>query len=256
MNWPAAGFGVLGLLCLLLAGALATAVMGARSFFHDRSELRLRPIDPDRFADENASLPATGQPRIVIFGDSRAHQIAVSGKAAADWQVVNRGVSGESSVQSADRFESDVIALKPEAVIIVTGINDVVAAANLPAMERAAVANLKANLSRFALEVSASGAGAIMSTIVRPTTPRLIRRPFWSDRVYGITEEVNAHIRGLASRDVLVLDADAILVGNKATLPARFATDEIHLSKEAHDILAVHLDEMLRHRLSGAAAAR
>lgn len=138
-------------------------------------------------------------------------------------------------------------------VLIVTGINDAVAAANLPDMERAAVANLKANLSRFAQEAAASGAVAIVSTIVRPTTPRLIRRPFWSDRVYAIIDEVNAYIRGLAADNVLILDADALLVGDRATLPSQFATDEIHLSREAHDRLAARLDEMLRQLRPGAA---
>lgn len=245
MSWPTAGLPALSVLCLLLTGALTTAVIGARSFFHDRSELRLSPIEPERFAQANRDLPATGKARLVIFGDSRAHQISVSPAVETVWQVINRGVSGETSVQSSYRFKNDVVDLRPRAVLIVTGINDMVAAANLPDRERMAIANLKANLSRLAREASASGAIAIVSTIVRPTTPRLIRRPFWSDRVYGIIDEVNAHIRGLAAADVLVLDADALLVGDAATLPPRFATDEIHLSRAAHDIIETRLDEML-----------
>lgn len=253
MNWPAAGLGVLALLCLLLGGALFGALKGAKDFFDGRSELRLRPIDPAHYAEENAKLPSADKPRLVIFGDSRAHQTTVSGDTASAWQIVNRGVSGESSVQASYRFRNDVIDLRPRVVLIVTGINDAVAAANLPDMERAAVANLKANVSRFAQEAAASGAVAIVSTIVRPTTPRLIRRPFWSDRVYAIVDEVNAHIRGLAADNVLILDADALLVGDKTTLPWHLATDEVHLSKEAHELLAARLDEMLRPLRPGAA---
>ena len=254
MTWTAAGLGAVCAISLILAGALATTVKGARSFFEDRSQLRLRPIDPGHFAEENRNLPITDQPRLVIFGDSRAHQILLTAEIGSALQVVNRGVSGESSVQSSYRFKNDVIDLKPRVVVIVTGINDAVAAANLPDAERTAVANLKANLSRFAGEAAAAGAIAIVSTIVRPTTPRLIRRPFWSDRVYAIIDEVNAHIRGLAAGNILVLDADAILAGDNATLPPRFATDEIHLSKEAHDILARHLEEMVRLQRPGAGA--
>ncbi|MBN8915937.1 MAG: SGNH/GDSL hydrolase family protein [Rhizobiales bacterium] len=253
MNWPAAALVVLSLLCLLLAGSLTSAVMGARSFFQDRSELRLRPIDPGRFTEANRALQSSGKDRIVIFGDSRAHQTTVSGDTGSAWQVVSRGVSGESSVQASYRFQNDVIDLRPRVVLIVTGINDAVAAANLPGMERAAVANLKANVSRFAQEAAASGAVAIVSTIVRPTTPRLIRRPFWSDRVYAIIDEVNAHIRGLAADNVLILDADELLVGDKTTLPWHLATDEVHLSKEAHELLAARLDEILRPLRPGAA---
>lgn len=253
MNWCGAGSVALCGLCLFLACALLGAVNGARSFFEDRSELRLRPIDPEHYVEENRRLLLTDKPRLIIFGDSRARQLSVGGETAGAWQVMSRGVSGESSVQASYRFQNDVIDLRPRVVLIVTGINDAVAAANLPSMERAAVANLKANASRFAQETASSGAVAIVSTIVRPTTPRLIRRLFWSDRVYAIIDEVNAHIRGLVADNVLILDADALLVGEKTTLPWHLATDEVHLSKEAHKLLAARLDEMLRPLRPGAA---
>ena len=41
------------------------------------------------------------------------------------WRVLNRGVNGERSDQIAARFERDVIAASPAAVIIIAGVNDV-----------------------------------------------------------------------------------------------------------------------------------
>jgi lysophospholipase L1-like esterase len=42
-----------------------------------------------------------------------------------DWDVLNRGVNGERSDQIAERFDRDVIAAKPLAVVIIAGVNDV-----------------------------------------------------------------------------------------------------------------------------------
>jgi lysophospholipase L1-like esterase len=42
-----------------------------------------------------------------------------------DWQVVNQGINGERSDEIRARFEEDVIAKKPAAVVIIAGVNDV-----------------------------------------------------------------------------------------------------------------------------------
>jgi lysophospholipase L1-like esterase len=42
-----------------------------------------------------------------------------------EWDVLNRGVNGERSDQIALRFDQDVIAAAPRAVVIIAGVNDV-----------------------------------------------------------------------------------------------------------------------------------
>ncbi|HET9369632.1 MAG TPA: GDSL-type esterase/lipase family protein [Vicinamibacterales bacterium] len=42
-----------------------------------------------------------------------------------DWKVLNRGVNGERSDQIAARFDRDVLAHKPDVVVIIAGVNDV-----------------------------------------------------------------------------------------------------------------------------------
>ncbi|MFG1212146.1 GDSL-type esterase/lipase family protein [Xanthobacter flavus] len=230
--------------CLALAGSLAASVWAARYFYQERSALRLKPVDPAHFEQQNKALMPSGR-RLVIFGDSRAQQLALGPNSAFGWQVINRGVSGESSVQSSYRFPSDVLALQPQATVIVTGINDLVAAANLPSHEREAVTNLKVNLTRFAKDASSLGGIVVVSTIVRPTSPRLIRRPFWSDRVFVLVDEVNEHIRAMTSQSIRVLDADHILSGRNKTLPHQQAIDEIHFSQHAIDQIEQALTELL-----------
>ena len=42
-----------------------------------------------------------------------------------EWDVLNRGVNGERSDQIRGRFEHDVVAAAPKAVVIIAGVNDV-----------------------------------------------------------------------------------------------------------------------------------
>ena len=77
---------------------------------------------------ENAKLgpPAAGEQRVVFYGDSitdfwgRGRGRFFPGK---PW--VNRGISGQTTPQMLVRFEQDVLALRPEVVVILAGINDI-----------------------------------------------------------------------------------------------------------------------------------
>jgi lysophospholipase L1-like esterase len=46
-------------------------------------------------------------------------------KTHPEWEVLNRGVNGERTDQIATRFERDVIAAAPRAVVIIAGVNDI-----------------------------------------------------------------------------------------------------------------------------------
>ena len=46
-------------------------------------------------------------------------------EAHPEWQVINRGVNGERSDEIRARFDRDVVAERPRAVVIIAGVNDV-----------------------------------------------------------------------------------------------------------------------------------
>lgn len=64
-------------------------------------------------------VPADGE------GDERSQFAYWLTQRRPDWRVLNRGVNGERSDQIAARFDRDVLALRPDAVIIIAGVNDV-----------------------------------------------------------------------------------------------------------------------------------
>ena len=80
------------------------------SRYHDANkELMKRPVEPDR---------------VVFIGDSITDGYRLD-EAFPGKPYVNRGISGQTTAQMLVRFYPDVIALKPAAVIMLAGTNDI-----------------------------------------------------------------------------------------------------------------------------------
>ena len=82
-----------------------------------------------RYRDANARLTplAKGEARVVLMGDSITESWSDAGVGGffPGRPYVNRGISGQTTAQMLVRFRPDVIALKPEAVVILAGTNDI-----------------------------------------------------------------------------------------------------------------------------------
>ena len=80
-----------------------------------------------RYAADNAAIgdPAPGTQRVVFYGDSLTDNWGRKfGKFFPGKPYVNRGISGQTSPQMLIRFQQDVIHLKPAAVVLLIGTND------------------------------------------------------------------------------------------------------------------------------------
>ena len=81
-----------------------------------------------RYGSDNADLaePAADTSRVVFLGDqiTEAWDRAAA-KFFAGRPYVNRGIAGQTTAQMLVRFRQDVVALKPKAVIIQGGSNDI-----------------------------------------------------------------------------------------------------------------------------------
>ena len=83
-----------------------------------------------RYQAENAALPVptAGKRRVVFLGDSITDAWGRRPNTGAFFPgkpYVNRGISGQTTPQMLVRFEQDVVRLRPAAVVILAGTNDV-----------------------------------------------------------------------------------------------------------------------------------
>jgi lysophospholipase L1-like esterase len=79
-----------------------------------------------RYAEENTRLgaPSSQSPRIVFLGDSITDGWRLT-EYFSGRDFVNRGISGQITGQMLGRMTADVIDLKPAAMLVLAGINDI-----------------------------------------------------------------------------------------------------------------------------------
>jgi lysophospholipase L1-like esterase len=95
-----------------------------------RKEEQLRDPDRDalrRYAEVNQKLgpPQAGKPRIVFLGASTIDLWRLNEYFSGDRDFVNRGISGQTTGQMLGRMMADVIDLRPSAVLVHAGSNDI-----------------------------------------------------------------------------------------------------------------------------------
>lgn len=202
-----------------------------------------------------------GGPKIVTFGDSltapRKGVVTYSDVLAERLRVavINRGVGGNNSQQARARFAADVLAPRPDMVIIQLGTND--AAVDVwkkpPATEpRVPVAQYRENLQFFVRELRAAGCKVILMTPTRMAwTPKLRemygRAPYDAESDEGFNVLLDLYsdvVRGLAVRLQTPFVDAAVLVEPKHLL------DGMHPNSEGHRVVADALLPIVKRELA------
>ena len=216
---------------------LATAVQAAA-----RNDVRLRDWpDLARYRDANRALaaPGPGEDRVVFMGDSitDAWPQPRFGAFFPGKPYIGRGISGQTTPQMLIRFRPDVIALRPKAVVILAGTNDV--AGNTGPMTDE---QIQGNLASMADLAKANGIRVVFSSIlpvseyhVRPgdtAPPQTTRRPM--ARIAAL----NAWMKEYAAANGHVyLDYVAAMVDAKGLLREELSEDDLHPNAAGYAIM-------------------
>ena len=218
-----------------------------------RNDARLRDwANMGRYRQANAGLaaPAAGEARVVFMGDSITD----------NWQqprfngffpgkpYVDRGISGQTTPQMLLRFRPDVIDLKPKAVVILAGTNDI--AGNTGPMTDEEV---EGNLQSMAELAKANGIKVVLSSIT-PTSayhvaangiPQTTTRPM--ARIKAINEWIQKYA---AANGHVYLDYFSAMVDANGVMKTELTADDLHPNAAGYAIMAplaqAAIDQALR----------
>jgi len=182
-----------------------------------------------RDADRSLPLPSPGEPRVVFFGDSITQSWDLADVELAGVEVLNRGISGQTTPQMLVRFRQDVVDLQPAAVHILAGTNDL--AGNTGPTTLEAIEN---NLSSM-VEIAAAHHIAVVLASVLPT----VDYPWRSGlRPAGRIAALNNWMRAYAKRRRLVYaDYYSALVGSRGDFKSALADDGVHPNKAGYAVM-------------------
>lgn len=187
-----------------------------------------------RYRDDNAQLPAPapGEARVVFFGDSitDAWGRAEGTHFFPGKPYVNRGISGQTTAQMLLRFRQDVIGLRPAAVVILAGTNDLAGntgLATLPMIEdnfRSMAELARAHCIRVIL-------ASVLPVSDYPWHPGL--------QPAGKVRALNAWLKSYAgSSGATYLDYYSALANTQGGMDSRLASDGVHPTPAGYAIMA------------------
>ena len=204
----------------------------------ESKEQRLRTGDRDnlaRYRDANQSLtpPAEGEPRVVFFGDSITDFWRLN-EYFGSKAYVNRGISGQITGEMLGRLKADVIDLKPAAMVILAGTNDLARGVSIPA--------LQSNLTMIADLASAYRIKVVFASILPVSDHHQDRDPSFArtpQRPPASILAVNKWIQELCKvRGFTYLDYFTALVDGQGQLQAELADDGLHPNAAGYRVMA------------------
>lgn len=191
--------------------------------------------DLARFASDNAKVqpPAPGEERVVFMGDSITIGWSSPGNSFFPGKpYINRGISGQVTAQMLLRFYPDVIALKPRAVVIFAGTNDI--GANIGPVAQETIQN---NLAAMADMAKANGIKVIICSVtpvgdVPQRPPQTQLRP--PDRINAL----NRFLKDYAAKNGHVyLDYFSAMSDEKGLLRPELTADGLHFNAAGYAIM-------------------
>ena len=187
----------------------------------------------NRYKEANAIVPAPvrSENRVVFMGDSITDIWKLSeyfpGK-----PYINRGIGGQTTPQMLIRFRPDVIALKPHAVLILAGTNDI--AGNTGPMTLEMIENNYASMAELA---KANGIKVIFASVLPihdyGRTKVSERRP--PEQILKLNEWLKSYCK---ANGHIYLDYFSKMVDDKGMLKVELANDGLHPNAEGYKVMA------------------
>jgi lysophospholipase L1-like esterase len=198
-----------------------------------------------REANRIAMASADTRPRVVLMGDSITfHWTPENLPASSRLNLINRGIPGQNTTQMLLRFEDDVIALKPAAVVILGGTNDLRAYVGDPA---AAGPEMIERIARNVTSMVDIAQGRGVKVILCAVPPVGTDRAKLA-RDSATIVKVNAWLQSFAqSRDLPFVDFHVVLADATQDMPVKLSIDGLHPNAEGYRLMWPRLQAAFEH---------
>jgi len=210
-------------------------------------ELLARRIDEDekkladwpelaRYRDDNAHLsaPRPGENRVVFLGDSITDfwgRGVERGTFFPGKPYINRGITKQTTAQILVRFRADVVALKPRAVVILAGTNDI-AGNTGPATD----GMIEDNLASMADMAQTNGIKVVLSSLLP------VNDLFYPDETESRPlQRINAINRWLrdyaAAKGLVYLDYYSVFADANGLMKPDLSNDGLHPNTRGYRLM-------------------
>jgi acyl-CoA thioesterase-1 len=192
-----------------------------------------------KYREANKALPpaSPGEMRVVFMGDSITEGWGLKatsttpdrGEFFSGKPYINRGISGQTTPQMLVRFRQDVILLKPKAVVLLAGTNDIAENTGKETLEE--IGNNIASMSELA---RANGVRVVLCSVLPASDFH------WHQGLEPASKirELNAWIKDYAAKNGFVyVDYYSNMVNSEGGLKTELSPDGVHPNKAGYDLM-------------------
>lgn len=191
-----------------------------------------------RYQSDNLSVTSRSTPpRVVLMGDSITENWTLADPTFFGRDIVNRGISGQTTAQMLVRFHADVIGLRPKVVHILGGTNDVAGNAG-PTRPQ----DFKNQIMSMVELAQANGIEVILGSIppaaTFPWRPEVDPKP--------IIKALNVWLKDYAAKkNIGYIDYYASLTGPSGELRSELGNDGVHPNRKGYVVMRQLLEAKL-----------
>jgi lysophospholipase L1-like esterase len=183
-----------------------------------------------RYQADNRALQSRGKPRVVFIGASIVQLWQTARPEIFTDQIIDRGISGQTSPQVLGRFYADVIALKPKVVHILVGTNDASGATGPTSL-----ADYQANITAMADIAQANGVRVVLGAIP-PAAGAL--KPAGTDPSLRVVEMNRWLARFAHDRKLTFVDYYSALAGPGRAYRPDLSNDGVHPNANGYALIS------------------
>ena len=184
-------------------------------------------------------LPDENEKRIVFMGDSITEEWSnLYPEFFSGNNYINRGIGGQTTPQMLIRFKPDAIDLKPYAIIILAGTNDI-AGNTGPSTVRMITDNIF-SMAELAI--------AYEIKVVLASILPVYQYP-WVDDVLdppSVIDSINSKIKEyVENKGLLYLDYYSSMVDDRKGLKSDYTSDGVHPNEAGYKVMSAIADEII-----------
>lgn len=206
----------------------------SRNYYLQLNGLRLDPLGLV-YSPKNPPLTETSLPLIVFFGDSRAYMWPSPN--IKTFTFYNLGLGSQTTEQITNRYDLQVLPLRPDILVLQAGINDLKTIPLFPERKQRIIQRCKDNLTEIIQKATSNGTTVVLTTIFPLGEIPLERRLVWSEDVTLAIDEVNNYLKTLSGPNVILLDTSQILVEENGLVQKSYSLDFLHINPTGYEAL-------------------
>lgn len=194
------------------------------------------------YADANAALPPPGadEQRVVFIGDSITDKWDLA-RFFPGKPYINRGIGSQVTAQMLVRFEQDVVALQPKAVVILGGVNDVTGFLQMESAD-----GIVSNVEAMSDIAERHGIKVVLCSILPVNNYTQQAAHVVEERKPEVLRAINTKLAALAKRRGYGFANYAPALSDKAGLMrAEFTQDGVHPLESGYARMAPIVDKAI-----------